>query len=191
MKIILASHNQNKVKEFQEMLGEEFEIAPLTAEDVEPEETGNSYQANARLKAVEARKAYPNDFVLADDSGIEIEALGPGKPGIYTARYPDKNSSVQENVIATMKEISGSKNRRAKYKCCLALISPQGEEKFFFADMSGDLLYSPLGDNGFAYDVYFIPDKRTKTLGEMSSQEKAKISHRGQAVNQLRKYLLH
>lgn len=189
MRIILASHNKDKVKEFQEMLGSDFEVQPLTQEDIEPEETGKSYQENALLKAYEARKAYPNDYILADDSGIEIEALGDGNPGIYTARYPNKDNSVQENTEATMAEIRGAKNRRATYHCCLALINPNGEEKLFFGKISGDLLHAPLGDNGFAYDVYLMPDRRTKTMAEMDSRAKNSISHRGQAVRQAVQHL--
>lgn len=188
MRIILASHNPHKVKEFQEMLGEKFEVLPLNKENVEPDETGATYYENALIKAKAARKEFPDDYILADDSGIEIDCLGEGKPGVYTARYPNKDSSVQENADATIDEIRGEKNRKATYRCCLVLLSPEGKEKIFQGDLRGDLYHTKHGRNGFAYDFYFLPDNRTLTLAEMTSDQKNSISHRGKAVKLLLKY---
>jgi non-canonical purine NTP pyrophosphatase (RdgB/HAM1 family) len=189
--LIIASHNSNKVREFAQMLGDDFKLSPLTANDLEPIEDGSTYVENALIKARSASAAYPDDFVIADDSGIEIEAL-QNKPGIYSARYPNPNNNPTINSETTIAELSDNNNRRASYYCCIALIDPSGQEILFETKLLGHLLQEKRGENGFAYDFFFVPEiaeDDDRTLAEMSIQEKNLISHRGQAVDLLREYL--
>jgi len=128
---------------------------------------------------------------LADDSGLEVEALG-GKPGVKSARYAGDNASDENNIIKLLKELEGvsSDKRNARFVCCIALVLPDGEEQIFWGYVNGKIIESPRGDHGFGYDPVFIPDGCRKTFAEMNSHDKDQISHRRKALDKLKEFLV-
>jgi XTP/dITP diphosphohydrolase len=187
MQIVVATHNEGKVRELGELL------APLGIETVsagalglpEPEETGASFAANARLKA-EAASSASGMTAIADDSGLEVAALG-GEPGIHSARWggPTKNFGVAMERVNRALETSGSGDRRANFICALALAGPDAETKIFTGKVYGALVWPPRGKRGFGYDPIFVPDGESETFGEMDPHRKNAMSHRQKAFDQL------
>lgn len=187
--LILATHNQGKVKEFQEMLGScvkdlrsagEFDLA-------EPEETGTTFEENALLKARAGVEATGLPC-LADDSGLSVKALN-GDPGIYSARWagPEKDfGKAMQHVQDSLKE---SDDRSAAFVAVLALVFPEGQEEIFEGRIAGHVSWPPKGDKGFGYDPIFIPEGFSMTFAEMDLAEKHTISHRFQAVEKLKNFL--
>lgn len=187
-KLVIASHNQGKVREIRELLAP-YGIEPVSAADLdlpEPEETGTTFVANAELKALQAAdlSGLP---ALADDSGLCVEALG-GEPGIFSARWagPDKDfrlamQLVEENIARTGPEPS----RDAHFVCALALAWPDGHVEWFEGRVDGTLVWPPRGEHGFGYDAMFLPNGRDETFGEMDPAAKHAISHRADAFRQL------
>lgn len=188
--IILASNNKNKLKEISEKV-KEFNFNVISQSqagyDIEVEETGKTFEENAILKA-EAIYKISNMPVIAEDSGLEIDSLN-GEPGVYTKRYAGPNATSQdkiEKVLKLMKDVEENK-RTARFKCVMCYIDKKGEKHIFEGSCEGKITYEPCGTDGFAYDPIFLYD--TRTFAQMSSEEKNKISHRGQAVNKLIEYL--
>ncbi|MBZ9714075.1 RdgB/HAM1 family non-canonical purine NTP pyrophosphatase [Deinococcus multiflagellatus] len=179
MKVMLATGNAGKVREIQEALsGLNWTLSSVSGLPL-PEETGRTYEDNAALKAcfVAHMTAMP---ALADDSGLEVEALG-GEPGVYSARYGNWNSDVERNVYL-LDKLRGQANRRAKFVSVVILAHPDGHVETYRGELHGTLLEGPRGDGGFGYDPLFVPDGHTRTLAEMTVPEKRAISHRGQAL---------
>lgn len=188
--IILASNNKNKLKEISEKV-KEFNFNVISQSqagyDIEVEETGKTFEENAILKA-EAIYKISNMPVIAEDSGLEIDSLN-GEPGVYTGRYAGPNATSQdkiEKVLKLMKDVEENK-RTARFKCVICYIDKKGEKHIFEGSCEGKITYEPCGTAGFDYDPIFLYD--TRTFAQMSSEEKNKISHRGQAVNKLVEYL--
>jgi len=186
MKIVLATSNKGKVKEILELLGDDS-VIPYTdlLDEFEIIEDGNTFQENALIKA---RTVYnvlndENSIVIADDSGISVDVLG-GAPGIYSARYGGENASAQDNLYTLMDAIKecGVGSSKAHYTAAIAIVSREGE-RCVHGWMYGEALTVPKGHNGFGYDPMFIPDGFTKTLGELPSDVKKKLSHRSKALN--------
>ncbi|RFB05211.1 RdgB/HAM1 family non-canonical purine NTP pyrophosphatase [Parvularcula marina] len=187
--LLLASHNKGKLRELEAAFrGDDIDI--LSAIDKalpEPEETENTFSGNARLKAL-AAAGLTLGAVLADDSGLAIDALG-GAPGIYSARWagPDRDYDMAFSRI--MKELGGDEaamGARAAFVCVLVLILPGGEELVAEGRVEGRLTFPPRGVAGFGYDPIFIPDGEERTFGEMTPAEKAGYSHRAKALAALR-----
>jgi XTP/dITP diphosphohydrolase len=187
----LATRNQHKVREMAELLPG-VDLQPLPDEVPSPPETGDSFEANALIKARSAHAA-TNEAAIADDSGIEAVALG-GAPGIYSARYAGEGASDESNLEKLLREVDAAGGeRRAAYVCALALIDEGGHEYVFEARCEGTLLREGRGDGGFGYDPAFVPDETghqdQRTMSELSPEEKNAISHRGKAVRMLARHL--
>ena len=190
--MILATGNRHKVAEMRELLPG-LELAPLPPGFVMPPEDGDSFAANALIKARAARAALPGEAVLADDSGIEAEDLG-GAPGIYSARYAGVDAGDEVNLAKLLREVDAAGGeRRAAYVCVLALIDRDGAEHLFEARCEGRLLREGRGSGGFGYDPAFVPDDLPpgdeRTMSEISPAEKNAISHRGRAARMLAEHL--
>lgn len=191
--LIIATKNLGKIKEFQ-VLFDEYGIKVKSLLDLEEEvsdieETGTTFEANARLKAEEIAKLF-NLPVLADDSGLVVEALN-GRPGVYSARYagePTNDVRNFEKVLSEMQEIDESK-RSAYFNCVLALAIPGKETLFYNGKCLGSITTAPAGENGFGYDPIFIPDGYKETMAQLEDMVKNKISHRYQAILQLKTWL--
>jgi XTP/dITP diphosphohydrolase len=189
--LILATGNRHKLAEMEELLPS-LRLRPLPEGFEMPPEDGDSFAANALIKARAAR-APSGEAVLADDSGIEAEDLG-GAPGIYSARYAGEGASDEENLEKLLREVDAAAgSRRAAYVCVLALIDESGAEHLFEARCEGRLLGERRGEGGFGYDPAFVPDDTgsddERTYAELSAAEKNAISHRGRAARLLTRHL--
>jgi len=189
--LILATRNQHKVKEMAELLPG-VDLRPLPDEVELPPETGDSFEANALIKARAARAA-TGEVVIADDSGIEAADLG-GAPGIYSARYAGEGASDEDNLTKLLREVGAvGGDRRAAYVCAIALIDEGGHEYIFEATCEGTLLEQGRGSGGFGYDPAFVPDETghndRRTMAELTPEEKHAVSHRGKAARMLARHL--
>ncbi len=186
-KLIIASHNQGKVKEIGDLL-DPFGLDVISAGALnlpEPEETGTSYIANAELKALAASQA-ANLPALADDSGLSVTALG-GAPGIYSARWAGetKDFNYAMKRVADALLLSGTNDRSAEFVCALSLAWPDGHIVSFEGRVGGTIAWPARGDKGFGYDPIFVPTGHTITFGEMAPEKKHAMSHRAVAFSQL------
>ena len=192
-RIAIASHNAHKLREITRICAD-WPVAWLTVENhegpwPEVEETGSTYLENARLKA-EAGAAALGFPALADDSGIEVDALG-GRPGPRSARFAGEDATDARNLqelIRALKGVPGS-GRTARYRCLAVLASPDGEEVSAEGICEGILLTKPRGSRGFGYDPIFVPAGWEETMAELTDEAKDRISHRGRALRALRDVL--
>jgi XTP/dITP diphosphohydrolase len=189
--LIFATRNRHKLAEMAELLPA-LDLRPLPPEVEMPPEDGDSFEANALIKARAASRATGGP-VIADDSGIAAEDLG-GAPGIYSARYAGEGASDEENLAKLLREVDAAGGeRRAAYVCVLALIEETGEERVFEARCEGRLLPEGRGEGGFGYDPAFVPDETgpedERTFSQLSAAEKHAISHRGRAARLLAEHL--
>ncbi len=185
--MILATSNLHKVGEMRELLPG-VDLEPLPERYASPAEDGESFEANALIKARAAHAAL-DGAVIADDSGIEAYDLG-GAPGIYSARYAGEGAGDEANLDKLIGEVDAADgDRRAAYVCVLALVEADGTEHVFEATCEGHLLRERRGSGGFGYDPIFVPDDTGpadgRTMAELSPAEKNQISHRGQAARLL------
>lgn len=186
MKIVLASSNKHKVQEINDIVktkyGKECDIEfVLPPEGFDPIEDGKTFEENSRIKAMEAWKL-TKSWALADDSGLCIKSLN-GAPGLYSARYAETPQKRIERVLTEMKDKT---DRTAEFVCAMTLINPQGEVAFACKGIcKGSITQEPAGSNGFGYDPIFLVEGRTTTMAELSEEEKNRISHRSQALNQI------
>ena len=182
MRLVLATRNDHKVIELQQLLPE-CELVPLPPEVELPPETGDTFAANAIIKAEAAARATGLPAV-ADDSGIEAAALG-GAPGVRSARYAGENATDQENLDKLLREVTPESDPRLAYACVLAYLeAPGAEPRLFEGRCTGRITHPPRGDGGFGYDPAFVPDDRDDglTMAELSPADKDAISHRGRAA---------
>lgn len=184
-KIVLATHNAGKVMEFQKLF-EPYNVKIIGAGDVglpEPEETEDTFEGNALLKARHACAitAMP---CLADDSGLAVNALG-GAPGIYSARWAGESKDFEMAMKRVHDEIGDHEDRGAQFVAVLALVLPDETEILSRGEVEGMIAPSVKGQNGFGYDPIFVPYGETRTFGEMSAEEKKKHSHRNAAFYRL------
>ena len=184
-RLIIASHNPGKVREIAALLEPQgAEIVSAAELDLpEPEETGTSFTANARLKAHAAAAAagLPS---LADDSGLAVDALD-GDPGIFSARWagPEKDFDIAMQIVHD--RLASDPNRRARFVCALALAWPDGHDETVEGEVSGHLVWPARGDQGFGYDPMFVADGYEITFGEMDPDAKHAVSHRADAFRKL------
>lgn len=186
-RLVVASHNSGKVREIAALL------APLGVEAVsaaalnlpEPEETEATFAGNAALKARAAAEA-SGLLSLADDSGLEVFALG-GDPGVYSARWagPAKDFGAAMQRVRDELEAKGAADLSARFVCALALAQPGGAVDVFEGEVRGSLVWPPRGTQGFGYDPIFQPIGHTRTFGEMSHEEKLSLTHRTRAFEKL------
>ena len=188
MKLVFATHNQNKLKEVQRLLPPNFEILSLDdigcKEDIP--ETADSIDGNAIQKAEYVKKHY-NYECFADDTGLEVDALS-GAPGVYSARYAGEEKNEAANMTKLLKELENTNNRKARFKTVIAL-KMNDHEILFQGICPGEIIRSPRGKKGFGYDPVFQPEGNSRTFAEMEMSEKSQLSHRGKAMGQLIKYL--
>jgi XTP/dITP diphosphohydrolase len=179
-RLVIASHNQGKVAEISALLTP-FAIEAVSAASLgvaEPEETGDSFEANAALKARAAGKATGMP-ALADDSGLVVPALG-GAPGIYSSRWAGPGKDFRSAMERVHREL-GDRDRSARFVAVLALGWPDGDLELFRGEAAGRLIWPPRGERGFGYDPMFVPEGGVETFGEMEPAQKHKISHRARA----------
>lgn len=186
-KLVVASHNKGKVREIFDLLAP-FGIECVSAGDLglpEPDETGDTFRANAELKALAAARA-ANLPALADDSGLCVSILNDA-PGIYSARWagPTKDFAFAMEKIRRSVLEAGAHDTRAHFICGLALAWPDGHIDYFEGRVDGELTWPPRGDKGFGYDPMFIATGYDITFGEMEPEKKHGISHRAHAFSQL------
>lgn len=187
MKLIAATHNKNKLREFREIL-EPFGFEILTEQEagveLEPEETGLTFEENARIKARAIYEA-TGHAAIADDSGLCVDALG-GEPGIYSARYGglDSDSARLELVLSKLKGVPREK-RTARFMCSIVLIREDGTEVSTTGSVEGIIADEPAGENGFGYDPIFFVPQLGCTFAQASADEKNALSHRGRALSKL------
>jgi XTP/dITP diphosphohydrolase len=186
MRLIAATRNEYKLRELSQILTT-VELVPLPAEVELPPEDGETFEANALIKA-RATHAACGGAAVADDSGISASALG-GRPGVRSARFAGENATDQENLDLLIAELRDSDDRSVAYVCALAHIAADGTETVVEARCEGTLILEPRGTRGFGYDPAFVPrdtgpaDERT--MAELSDSEKHAISHRGRAARAL------
>lgn len=182
MKVVVATANAGKVREIAAALGElPWALEPLSI--ALPEETGTTYEENAAMKACAAAMSSGLP-ALADDSGLEVEALD-GQPGVYSARYGNHSTDLDRNIYL-LEKMRGQTNRRAKFVSVVILAYPDGYLESYRGEVHGTLLEGPRGTGGFGYDSLFIPDGHHHTFAEMTTTDKEVISHRGQALAALK-----
>jgi XTP/dITP diphosphohydrolase len=186
--LVVASHNEGKVREIRDLLAP-FAVTTRSAKELnlpEPEETGTTFAANAQLKAEAAAKG-AGMLALADDSGLEVEALG-NAPGIYSARWAGETKDFNAAMARIERELTAIPNasKRARFVCALAIAHPDGRAtEIFEGTVDGTLTFPPRGTKGFGYDPIFIADGHTKTFAEMEPDAKHAISHRAHAFAKL------
>lgn len=190
MDIFLATKNTHKVQELNEISSShaiQFRGLDSLSTAVEWDETGDSFASNALIKAKAVFDAV-GTYVLADDSGLVVPALG-GEPGIYTARYAGLNASDEMNYMKLLENMKGIDERDASFVCCLCFLAPNSEPVFFEGTLDGQIAHGPSGEQGFGYDPIFQLEGRDCSLSELSSFEKNLISHRFNAVQKFFHYL--
>lgn len=202
MKLYVATHNQHKLREIGQILPD-FEIAADDPEGVE--ESAPDFAGNALIKVRAIAARHAGAWCMADDSGLEVAALG-GAPGVRSARYSEgkddfcaslisgKDSAsplarTQMNNALLLDNLKGVADRRANFTCCCALVSPEGTEHTVVGKCFGRIAEQPSGAEGFGYDPLFIPDGYKKSFAELTAEEKNAISHRGRALAEAVKIL--
>jgi XTP/dITP diphosphohydrolase len=189
MQLIVATRNTHKTREIEQILGLGLAVRDLTSH---PEisgitESGTSFEENAMLKAVAVSRKLPG-LVIADDSGLEVEALG-GAPGIHSARYAGANASDKERIAKLLSRLAevGAKSdqRRARFRCVLAIARDGKVLVTFEGVVEGKIADRPRGSHGFGYDPIFIPNGSEQTFAELPEEAKNNISHRAKAIRKL------
>ena len=185
--LVIATRNAGKIRELEELLADmPLRLRSLNdfRDGFEPEETGATFAENAALKA-RSYALQTGVSALADDSGLEVEALG-GAPGVFSARYAGANASDQERIEKLLAEIGNSENRRARFVCAMAVAGENGAIKFTAEGVcDGQIARSARGNGGFGYDPIFIPDGFSETFGELPNGVKQQISHRKRAISEI------
>jgi XTP/dITP diphosphohydrolase len=184
--IYLATNNAHKAGEFTDLAGGRLTFLPARTlkEGISWVEDGRSFIDNARIKARTVRQ-YTDDPVLADDSGLMVEALG-GEPGVYSSRYCGREGDDLGNMNLLLERLSAlpSQTLHAKFVCCLWFIAKDGTEHTFTGECPGRIILTPRGAKGFGYDPVFLPEGEVRTLAELDMDEKNRISHRFRAFQQ-------
>jgi len=188
-KILIASKNKGKIAEFEALLADlPFKVYSLLdfADIIDIEETGLTFEENALIKARFIAENFPG-IVVADDSGIEVDVLN-GRPGVFSARYSGVNATDESNTALLLEELKSYNNqseRTGRFRCVLAIIDEEKNEKIVDGVCEGFIGLVPVGSNGFGYDPLFKVDIDGLTLAQMSKQEKNAISHRAKAFNKM------
>ncbi len=190
--LLLATRNHHKTQEFAEILGTEFEVIDLRSVSGVPEiaETGNSFEENARIKALTVSTMFPEQWVIADDSGLEVNALG-GAPGVYSARFAGTGATETENVKKLLTDLQKVHDRSARFVCAIAVAHHAALVSAMTGEIAGKIAQGPSGNLGFGYDPIFIPMGEERTFAELAGPIKNQISHRAKAIARLRDILKH
>jgi XTP/dITP diphosphohydrolase len=194
LEIWIATTNKDKLRELKELMtGMPFEVhaALELPHYTAPAEVGSTFAENSRIKARFLKAMKPDAWVMADDSGIEVDALG-GLPGVHSARFAGPKARDIENTLKVLNQLAvraAGDKRQARFKCALCLLSPTGEEKLFEGVLEGTIAREPKGKAGFGYDPIFVPVGETKTISELGLAVKNRLSHRAQAFRAAKAFL--
>jgi XTP/dITP diphosphohydrolase len=189
-KLLLATGNPHKTREFGQLLGQKFRLTDLSAfpELSMPPETGRTFEENAISKAIAASQNR-DSLVIADDSGLEVDALA-GAPGIYSARYAGEHATDKENVAKLLSELRARtldlEKRFGRFRCVIAVAKGGKAMATFEGTVEGKIVDPPRGKRGFGYDPIFQPNGFEQTFAEMKPESKNEISHRAKALEKLR-----
>lgn len=188
MKLVFATNNRHKLQEVRDILGERVEVLSLKDIDCNDEipETGTTLEENALIKARWVKEKYGYNC-FADDTGLEVEALG-GAPGVYSARYAGEECDSQANMLKLLENLTGKSNRNAQFRTVIALII-ENKEILFDGVVKGVISEKKMGEAGFGYDPIFIPDGYSMSFAQMESRLKNSISHRYRAAEKLNGYI--
>lgn len=188
--LVFATNNRHKLDEVQKIAGSSFQIKSLSEIGCHEEipETADTLEGNALLKARYVKEHYGYDC-FADDTGLEVEALG-NAPGVYSARYAGEEKSSEANIRKLVAALEGQPNRKARFRTVIALIL-NGKEALFEGIVQGKIIEEKKGVSGFGYDPVFVPEGYAQTFAEMGNETKNTISHRAEAVKKLEAYLSH
>jgi XTP/dITP diphosphohydrolase len=184
--VYCATSNPGKLREFQ-LAAPDFDVRPLPKRVPPPEETGDTFEANAIEKAL-AYSAHVDGYLFADDSGLEVDALG-GAPGVVSARYAGENATDTDNNALLLRNLRGIKNRTARFVCVIALVRNGELVKTFRGSVEGRIIDEPRGSAGFGYDPLFYYEPFGCTFGEATLDQKMRVSHRAQALEKMFTYL--
>ena len=186
MRLVIASNNKNKVREIKEILGDRFDaVIPMREAGIELDvvEDADSFMGNARKKAVEAAALLPDDAVLADDSGLCVDALG-GAPGVYSARYAGEghdDAANRKKLLEALSDVPFSE-RNAHFACAMVLIRPGCGEINAYGRVDGKIWFEERGENGFGYDSLFLYEPENLSFAEIDAERKNAVSHRRNAL---------
>jgi len=191
-KLLIATNNPGKLREYEELLaGLPLELTSPAREglSLEVAETGESFAENARLKAVAYARA-SGLLTLADDSGLEVDALG-GRPGVHSARYAGEGADDEERYRLLLEEMRGVpwEKRTARFHCVIAIATPEGEVRTAEGTCEGIIAFEPRGEHGFGYDPVFYLPQHGRTMAELEPRAKNRISHRARAARKAREIL--
>lgn len=186
--IVIASSNQGKINDFKTIFVNDqvIGINEIIA-DFDVEETGTTFEENARLKSEAAAKAL-GKTVIADDSGLEVAALN-GEPGIYSARYAGEAKSDEANIDKLLEKLGSQTQRDARFVCVISMTTAEGDTHTFTGTVDGEITLQRNGENGFGYDPVFYVASKNKTMAQLTATEKAEISHRRKAIDQLQAFI--
>lgn len=195
MQLVIATNNKKKKSELMAILSSlDFEVLSLSDLNItaDPEETGNTFEENALIKA-KTICGICGRITVADDSGLEVEALG-NAPGIYSARFSGEGingegATDEKNIIKLLDLMKNEKNRKARFVSCIACVFPNGHSFCTRGICEGEITYAPSGKGGFGYDPVFYVKEYDRTFAQLSPEEKNKISHRGNALRLFSKEL--
>ncbi|NHA35672.1 non-canonical purine NTP pyrophosphatase [Staphylococcus schleiferi] len=186
--IVIASSNKGKINDFK-VIFSDYNVIGINEiiEDFDVEETGTTFEENARLKSEAAAKAL-NKTVIADDSGLEVTALN-GEPGVYSARYAGPEKNDEANIQKVLEGLEDKSDRTARFVCVISMTTAEGVTKTFRGTVEGEITLNKIGENGFGYDPIFLVPDQQKTMAQLTAEEKADISHRRKAIDQLQAYI--
>lgn len=184
--LLVSTRNAHKIGEIRAILGPGFTVSDLSVLPHMPEveETGTTFEENATLKAIAASLLFEG-WVIADDSGIEVDALG-GEPGVYSARYAGETATDADNNAKLLAKLGDNPNRTGRFRCVIVLARAGRKLAAFSGAVEGTILPALTGGGGFGYDPLFVPDGYTESFGQLPAETKNTLSHRGQALRKLR-----
>ncbi len=190
-RLIIATRNAHKTAEIRAMIGDRFEVLDVTAlpECPQIEETGTTFLENARLKA-EGISRVIEGWVLSDDSGLEVDALG-GAPGVWSSSFGGQEGNHALNNARLLKDLEGKSDRRARFRCTMVLAREGLAQADFSGTVEGRIIDAPRGGAGFGYDPLFIPNGHEATFAELDEEVKNTLSHRSRALTQVISHLDH
>ena len=188
-RLIIATRNAHKTAEIRAMIGDRFEVLDVTSfpECPEIEETGTTFLENARLKA-EGISRVIDGWVLSDDSGLEVDALG-GAPGVWSSSFGGEEGNHAMNNARLLREMSGKADRRARFRCTMVLARGGKEIANFSGTVEGTIIDDARGTKGFGYDPLFVPEGHAATFAELGDEIKNSLSHRSRALTQAVEFL--
>jgi XTP/dITP diphosphohydrolase len=188
---VVCTGNAHKVLELADLLPE-FRLEPLPIGTVLPPEIGKTFLDNARIKAHAGAAMHPDRWVVADDSGLIVDALD-GAPGVHSARFKSADATDEENVEHLLRRLAAFADpelRTARFACVLVMVSPAGVETHATGFVEGAIADEPAGDGGFGYDPVFVPEGHDRTFAELGADVKSQLSHRARAARELQSRLL-